>query len=561
MAYESLRAQRQKRALNIVWTAAGQYGFRPEFLAFHQNGEPDLYLNSIVGLVHRHYDSEKLTAYLRETLDKSLLGGLFTELFWLGLEEAAYLRELPARPVLRALRRQHAEQFLAEDTDLFFQQLMMRQELVHNLKCARCREILGQKAGLLNLWDKKLYEALCFTGDMDTEELIAAMEDIIRSFFRFHWHSAPQKVLHFDLSPGLKALLMKIMPLHSQYGEEFSASHLLVNGGAMAGSSKSLWPGIKSAQLTDEELAKKYGPALFAKERRAEIEAELCRGIHRQTGLWFTGEKGEPRPENQEFLARQQERFRTELQALTQRLQNALLVYRQPMELPARSGRLATGRVWRGAVMNDSRVFSATEPTAYGDFSVMLVLDASVSREGRQPIIATQAYLVAEALSQAGIPLAAVSFFSEGGCTVLRVLKDFAESSAQGIFTYKAQGWNRDGLAFRALPKLWGNTLGKKFIFILTDANPSDESEIPRQGIKPASLYGGEPAVTDTAQGVKELKKKGFQVMALVNSVIDEKLAADAASKIYGEGYICLQELSSLAQKVGNLLEQELTKA
>lgn len=558
MAYESLRAQRQKRALNIVWTAAGNYGFRPEFLAFHQNGEPDLYLNSIVGLVHRHYDSEKLTAYLRETLDKSLLGGLFTELFWLGLEEAAYLRELLARPVLRDLRRRHAERFLAEDTDLFFQQLMMRQELVHNLKCARCREILGQKAGLLNPWDKKLYGALRFTGDMNTEELIAAMEDIIRKFFRFHWYSAPRKVLHFDLSPGLKALLMKIMPLHSRNGEEFSASHLLVNNGAAADSSKSLWPGAKATRLEAEDLAERYGPPLFAEEHRAEIEAELCRGIHSQVGLWFTGEKGAVRPENQEFFARHQERFRTELQALTQRLKNALLVYRQPMELPSRSGRLATARVWRGVVMNDARVFSATEPTAYGNFSVMLVLDASVSREGRQPIIATQAYLLAEALGQAGIPLAAVSFFSEGGCTVLRLLKDFAESSAQGIFAYMAQGWNRDGLAFRALPNLWGSSAGKKLIFILTDANPSDESEIPRQGIKPASLYGGEAAIEDTAQGIKAIKQQGFQVMALVNSVIAEELTTPVARKIYGESYICLRDLSSLAQQVGDLLEKEI---
>ena len=188
----------------------------------------------------------------------------------------------------------------------------------------------------------------------------------------------------------------------------------------------------------------------------------------------------------------------------------------------------------------------------------MLVLDASVSREGRQPIIATQAYLLAEALGKAGIPLAAVAFFSEGGCTVLRLLKDFAESSAQGIFAYKAQGWNRDGLAFRALPKLWGDKQGKKLIFILTDVNPSDEMGIPQQGIRPAAIYGGEAGRQDAAQSVKELRRQGFRVIALVNSVIAEELVTIAARKIYGESYICLQDLSSLAQRVGDLLEKEI---
>ena len=101
---DSLRSVRQKRALNMVWSAAGSYGFRPEFLAFHHSGEPDLYLNSIVGFVHRHYQAEVLSAYFAR-LHRSVLGELFTELFWLGLEEAAYLREVPSRPVLAGLRR------------------------------------------------------------------------------------------------------------------------------------------------------------------------------------------------------------------------------------------------------------------------------------------------------------------------------------------------------------------------------------------------------------------------------------------------------------------------
>ena len=560
MAYESLHAERQKRALNIVWTAAGKYGFRPEFLAFHQNGEPDLYLNSIVGLVHRHYDTEKLTAYLRNVLDKSLLGGLFTELFWLGLEEAVYKRELPARPVLHALRRQHAERFLAEDTDLFFQQLMMRQELAHNLKCARCREILGEKTKLINPWDRKLYEALSFSGTSDTDTLIAAMEGIIHDFFRWHWQTTPRKTLHFTLPTALKALMLKLLPVQSRYiGGD---AGFVLQGGMVAGSAPSLWPGQKTDLPADEELTRRYGASLFSPERRAAIEGELCQGSHRQVRLWFTGEKGELQPENLTYFTQHQLQFRTELKELSRHLQNALQVHRQPLDLPSRSGRLAASRVWRGNVIGDSRVFSAREPARYSDFAVMLLLDASDSRQGRQAVVASQAYLIAEALRQAGIPLQATAFFSQGGCTVLMQLKDFEERSAQGIFAYKAQGWNRDGLALRAVPELWSNVLTskRKLLVILTDANPSDDRDIPRHGLKNARLYGGAEAMVDTAQGVKELQKQGFSVLALVNSVIAPELAAQAARKIYGYNYICLHDLSDMAQKVGSLLELEIWK-
>ena len=555
MAYEALRYLRQKRALNMVWSAAGSYGFHPEFLAFHQDGEPDLYLNSIVGFVHRHYQAEKLSAYFG-VLKKSLLGELFTELFWLGLEEAAYQRELPDRPVLEGLRRRHAEAFLAEDTDLAMQQLMMRQELAHTLKCIRCREILGEKVRILNPWDKRLYEALRFTGEMDTEAVVSAMEGIIDRFFRFHWESPGRRVLHFGLNPRLRALLGKVLPHDQQWGQGNGSFMELT--GAEAGPRKIPLPGLQGRRLGEEEMAERFGAPLLGREKQRELEAFYCRGPHAQVRLWLTAERGQPRQENLDFLARQQARYSTELRELAHRLKNSLLVHSQPMALPARRGRLFPGRIWRGLYLRDERVFSALEPARYGEFSLLLLLDASASRESRQAVIASQACLIAEAMGQAGIPLGAASFFSEGGCTVLRQLKSFTEDSAEGIFSYAARGWNRDGLALRAVPELFDGARGRKILLILTDANPSDEAGLPAPGLGPAHLYGGQEAREDTANSVKELKKQGIKVLALVNSVFAEEIAEDFAKKIYGENYIRLQDLAQLAQKVGNLLELEI---
>ena len=559
MSYEPLRAARQKRAMNIVWAAAGSYGFRPEFLAFHQDGEPDLYLNSIVGFVHKHYQADLLSAYFCY-LQKYLLGELFTELFWLGLEEAAYQRERPLRPVLAELRHRHAERFLAEDTDLAMQQLMMRQELAHTLKCARCRESLGEKVRILNPWDRRLYKALQFSGAMDTEELIAAMEGIIERFFRFHWESPGRKVMHLAVSPRLRALLRKVLPHAHTWGQGLGGGSFVELADLGDGAGKKLLPGLNPARLGYEEMAQRFGPPLFGPERQREIEAALCRGPHGKVRLWFTGERGRLRQENLEFFAQQKAEYQIELRELTRRLQNCLLVHRQPMQLPARRGRLNPGRIWRGLYLQDERVFSALEPASYGEFSVFLLLDASASRESRQAVIASQAYLIAEAMAGAGLSIGAASFFSEGGATVLRLLKDFGENSAEGIFAYEARGWNRDGLVLRAVNELWGAGKGRRLLLILTDANPSDEAGIPHEGIAPAHLYGGKEALADTAASVRELKKQGIKVVALVNSVFAEELAEDWAREIYGEDYLRLQDLSHLAKKVGNMLAMELSR-
>ena len=49
METSSYSAQ-QRRAINLVWTASGDYQFEPQFLALKSNGEPDFYMNCVIGL-------------------------------------------------------------------------------------------------------------------------------------------------------------------------------------------------------------------------------------------------------------------------------------------------------------------------------------------------------------------------------------------------------------------------------------------------------------------------------------------------------------------------------
>ena len=52
-----------KRALNIVWNAAGRYDFEPPFLAFYSNGKPDQYFNMIIGLTVKWFDINQIVAF------------------------------------------------------------------------------------------------------------------------------------------------------------------------------------------------------------------------------------------------------------------------------------------------------------------------------------------------------------------------------------------------------------------------------------------------------------------------------------------------------------------
>lgn len=57
---EEQELREEKRARNLIWAAAENYGFEPLFLAFTLDGNADLYLNMIIGLTYKWYEQEKI---------------------------------------------------------------------------------------------------------------------------------------------------------------------------------------------------------------------------------------------------------------------------------------------------------------------------------------------------------------------------------------------------------------------------------------------------------------------------------------------------------------------
>ena len=97
----------ERRAKNIIWNAAGDYDFTPDFLSFTPEGAADLYLNCIIGAVHRYYDYRPLKdlfVRIGQLPDAALYEGLL----WFGLAHSVYPAAKEDRPVLETLRLEYA---------------------------------------------------------------------------------------------------------------------------------------------------------------------------------------------------------------------------------------------------------------------------------------------------------------------------------------------------------------------------------------------------------------------------------------------------------------------
>ena len=93
----------KRRADNIIWNCASDYSFAPDFKAYDNNGEVDIYWNILYGSARRHYEYEKLEKFFA-MLDKYKNSAVYESVFWNAMEPLLYRKEVRSRPVLEKIR-------------------------------------------------------------------------------------------------------------------------------------------------------------------------------------------------------------------------------------------------------------------------------------------------------------------------------------------------------------------------------------------------------------------------------------------------------------------------
>lgn len=572
----------KRRALNIIWTAAEDYHFTPSFTAFWQDGEPDFYLNSIIGYVHKWYDPAVIGG-LFETLRHCLFRETLEGLLWVALENCAYEREAPQRPILSELRREHAEAFLLQEQSWSRQQWMAQNSLVYALQAARCRLILGQSPGLANPWERKLFEELQYDASWTSQEIADWTLEIFQQYFHIHTASGRPALparLWRALGTCWRHFLLKRMP------SRFVRTDTLLGSPADARQAASTAGRLldlrhnpaRSRQSDLKYIQGCFGEPLYSEEENRRIQQESCTDTHEHCHLYFT--KGQlsaapdpdPLVENAKDDAREQARknkehfhsrrrfYQTSIVRLREQIQNALLVYPQPLCLRSRSGTLFSSQVWRGIYLDDPYVFQDTIEEPAPNFSVDLMLDASASRLESQEVIAAQGYVIARSLRLCQIPVQVFSFLTIRGYTVMRLFSGYEDTDTlPNIFQYSAAGWNRDGLALRGARQLMDTSRARnRLLIVLTDASPNDDRRIPANpagGRLLSQDYSGPAGVQDTRANVRQLRKDGIHVCAILTGSDGDTAAAQ---EIYGQEFVRIETMEHFSQAAGNLIQRQI---
>lgn len=558
----------RRRAENIIWNAARSHDFTPDFKAYDADARADLYWNTIIGAVRRHYDYPKIEELFRG-FQAEEDSDVYEGLLWLGLENAVFEKEREERPVLESLRRDYAEHYLA--------QLFTTHDLpfYDTMALAHYRRALGLE-NKLDPYTENLLDELEFSRDMNTEEIVERARDLFERWFqiRLKEKEAERKKrrIPFGLRKG-----KTVKGRYRKFGLGFADHPSNIYGGQRVGPQGNEEQRLTSmsAQELRAFMEAKYGKSAFNSRETAELERSVCTGNHAACHVLITrGEKGSAKIQNGfEALKREREakqieanrlfytkhlaQRRTSIERLSGKIQNSVLLHLQPSPVRANSGALEGGRAWRALHLNDERVFIREEQNDVGDLSVDILLDASTSQKNRQEIVSNQGFVIAESLDRCNIPCRVMSFCSMTGYTILRIFRDYRERGANDrIFEYVSNGCNRDGLGIRMAHHLMlKQSCDHKILIVLSDAKPNDVVRMRPKESDEFVNYEMQQGIRDTAFEVRSARADGIAVICVFTGDDED---VPSAKLIYGRDFARIQSLDKLADTVGMLLQNQI---
>ena len=612
----------ERRAVNQVYNGAGRYDFEPAFLAISPDGEPDFYLNMLIGLSVKWFDSAKLQAFF-DSYSDNVRAEELDVIVWLGLENALYEKELPERPILRQLRMEYARTFFRKHTDLSRQQSMAVSMRVLEQRQTRWADVLGEKRPLLTAGAKKLADRLLLSPSLDTHGVIRELENILTEYF--HIRSFSDAAFGRRTKITASAILKQIM-----YRQTHEVDTLLIrqSGIRHEGTAKTrslLRGGRISVRTTGDAdyIRACFGPCLYSDYEMKLLENELCRGNDEKCRLYIagagkdqtpnaesagsalqktigtafspegeekTGKKSAPneaapgrtgdgkidreteevrraienqRSRNKAYLEKSGQLITSSITTLSASLDTILSTFAEPLPETASKGKLNTAKCYRLPLFQDTRVFTKPGDDVEHHCRVDLLLDASASRLNAQEIISAQTYVLAKSLEKVHVPCRVLTFRSLRGFTVLQQLKSYDQKSLDGLLDYYAAGWNRDGLALRTCGRLiraaeTDRSECEHILFILTDANPDDSTHMP-----PAKGRGLEREYEgkDAVTDTAEaVKMLRASGIHTVAVYLGSTLHVDNVRYIYGTEYVTVRNIETLAARIGELLMRTLTE-
>ena len=550
----------ENRIFNIQWAGATSYDFDNFIIGKNIDGNPDFYLNLIIGLAVKYLGHRKIENLINTWTDNPRRDKYDLGLIYI-LEDFAYNREVGKRPVLESLRKSYAEKFLDDKYDLQRRNLALRQNQMYRLEILRMKEILGLSPEKISKKDLRLYKNLILPEDTDSTNLEERVLDLFKTYLGYKENDIHNKVpflkFSFFESAGRVSLERSIMP--SSFAGKNEKSHGLR---AFILDFK-----IKKRKESRDYIEKTFGKSIFDEKTRLGIERDLCTDGHKKSRLFYTrgiteNDKDLDQDLNKKTIERHFLKFKANQAAYTRAI--SLLSKEIKLRLNLTSsfdedissrGKLVPRLAYKAEISVRAKIFKKKNLVTDPSMKVDLLVDGSASLLNKESEVAIEAYILSKSLENNSILVRVISFQTVGDFTILTILKDYDEKAEiKKIFRFKTMGWNRDGLVFRAYRAILDKDIRDTLSLILTDANPQDLKPLITKGFRLNKTYQDQAGIEDAKKNINELRKKGLRIAAIISG--DH---TDNAREIYRSDFIKIDKASSIARACGKFIKKQIS--
>lgn len=550
----------ENRIYNLQWAGASNYDFDNFIIGENIDGNPDFYLNLIIGLSIKYLGEKEIQnlfdawAY-NPRRDRYDLALIFI------LEDFAYKKEIEKRPVLKSLRKSYAQKFLDDKYDLQRRNLALRQNQIYRLELIRMKEILGKHPGKISEKDLKLYNNLKLPDDTDKNNLEKRVLDLFKSYLAYRENNILKKF------PSLNLSLFESAGMVSLERSNMPASFAGKSQNSRGIGSFILDFKIKKRRERLSYIEKTFGKSFFDEKIRLGIERDLCTGGHKKSRLFYTrgileNDRDLDQDLNKKAIERHLLKFKENKSAYTRAISVLSKEIKLKLNLTSSfdedissRGKLVPNLAYKAEITDKAKIFKKKNLVTDPSMKVDLLIDGSASLLDKESEVAIEAYILAKSLENNSILVRVISFQTVGDFTILTILKDYEEKAEiKKIFRFKSMGWNRDGLVFRAYIALLDKNIKDTLSLILTDANPQDLKPLISEGFKLNKPYQDQVGLEDTKKNLKALRKKGLKIAAIISGDHIEN-----AREIYRSNFIKIDKASAIANACGKFIKKQIS--
>ena len=597
---QDYRLELENRIRNLLWTISGDYTqqMKPDVSLFLRSKDIALYDGIKQGALAKFFDKDFLGMYLVKKIFMGADEMALTFVSQLCIEEAIGDRICLERPGIWEMQRRACEDILDQEYEKlpspsdklgYLRVNMLRRRIDKDRRRTAAMKTSSEGEGLLT--QSGIYHYMNVIAAAAEAKDTMALIRIIDTVYN--------EAADPDFSK--KATLEQVLAVTIEDLTEFDWKDYLseeMYEDALESYMEQLTSnaaGMENANVTQEmeeerqtrhkikvvppealEKAHTYVELNFGKSYLNEVEEKrmnllLCRDIHSDCSLYFTeGILKNPVKRNYQYeyakrlknkniwLYHDKHRIvKRNIALLTEMLKKSLVIKSESQEIISDRGTIIPSRLWRIGRSREAKVFRQELKGDSSDFVVDVLIDASGSQMSRQGEVALQAYIISEALSNAGLPHRVMSYCTFWDYTIIHRFREYDDprSANENIFNYVTSSNNRDGLAIRAAGHgLLMREEEKKILIILSDGRPYDVI-VNRPNARNPKPYHGKYAITDTAAQIRKLRSQGVSVLGVFAGE-EKDLATE--KKIFGKDFAYIRDITGFSKIVGRYLTKQL---